>query len=159
MVAQRLFSPPSSGERIGSKEGVTPSSARRNAASLIRGTALQRLLGPRWRISNLSDWRSDEPFGVCVAVGGLPEKDSSLYGGGILLGQTTSACVHPSFRQVFRPHFDLSLMWYMAISSFLSRKPLAFRVKKQGTSLRAAWPHQITQQPRGFGQSRFSLAA
>ena len=52
--------------RIGSKAGLAPASARRSAASPIRGTALQRLLDPRLAAGNLLDWRSSVPFGGVV---------------------------------------------------------------------------------------------
>ena len=52
--------------RIGSKAGVAPASARRSAASPIRGTALQRLLDPRLAAGSLLDWRSSVPFGGVV---------------------------------------------------------------------------------------------
>ena len=52
--------------RIGSKAGVAPASARRSAASPIRGTALQRLLDSRLAAGSLLDWRSSVPFGGVV---------------------------------------------------------------------------------------------
>jgi hypothetical protein len=60
---------------IGSKDGVAPSSARRSAASPIRGTALQRLLATGLACpvaSGIGD--SGVPFGVWFAGGGLPAR-------------------------------------------------------------------------------------
>lgn len=60
-------------ERIGSKAGIAPASAQRSAASLIRGTALQRLLGTGLAILFVPVWRTGVTFrSVCFAVGGLP---------------------------------------------------------------------------------------
>jgi hypothetical protein len=54
---------------IGSKKGITPSSARRSRTSPIRGMRLQRLLGTRLAISCLPDWRSGAAFRpVCFAA-------------------------------------------------------------------------------------------
>lgn len=70
-----IRSPP---ERIGSKAGITPASAQRSAASLIRGTALQRLLGTELAILFLPVWRTGVTFrSVCFAVGGLPAGDTN----------------------------------------------------------------------------------
>ena len=51
---------------IGSKEGVTPSSALRSRTSPIKGMQLQRLLGFRLATWNLSEWRSDVPLRAYV---------------------------------------------------------------------------------------------
>lgn len=54
---------------IGSKGGIAPPSARRNAASPIKGTALQRLLDRGLAILRLPDWRSGVAFRpVCCAA-------------------------------------------------------------------------------------------
>jgi len=50
---------------IGSKEGITPSSALRNAASPTKGTALQRLLDSGVAPQYLLDWRSSVTFWSC----------------------------------------------------------------------------------------------
>lgn len=52
--------------RIGSKEGVTPSSAHRSRTSPIKGMQLQRLLDSRLATWNLPGWRPDMPFRACV---------------------------------------------------------------------------------------------
>ena len=63
MVAQPHLESPN---RIGSKAGVSPASAQRNAASPIKGTALQRLLGTRLAILFLPVGEPARPFGQCV---------------------------------------------------------------------------------------------
>lgn len=62
---------------IGSNGGISPPSARRNAASLIRGTALQHLLETPWRGCSCRTGLSGVTFrSVCFAVGGLPDRSS-----------------------------------------------------------------------------------
>lgn len=51
---------------IGSKEGVTPSSALRSRTSSIRSMRLQRLLDSRLAIWNLPGWRPGVSFRTCV---------------------------------------------------------------------------------------------
>ena len=67
-------------QEIGSKEGFAPSSARRNAASPIKGTALQRLLEAGLAFLLLPVWRSGMTFrSVCFAAGGLPDTRLGLH--------------------------------------------------------------------------------
>lgn len=79
------------GREIGSKNGITPFSAHRNAASPIRGTALQRLLG--FRYGNLKPsgvaLRYEFSLVMCLQLAVCPV----CFLVEMHTGQTTSACV------------------------------------------------------------------
>lgn len=99
LVADWSFLCNRSRRAIGSNRGVSPRSAQRSAASLIRGTALQRLLDRGMAILCLSGWRPDVALRpVCLQLAFCPKHPP---GRADALGRTPWHARTVDFRRLF----------------------------------------------------------
>lgn len=115
MVAQH-------GNLIGSKQGVTPCSARRSRTSPIRGMRLQRLLGTPLAREYLLDWQSSVAFRPCVfAVGSLPT-DPGLDSSARVTRQTARHAPIRTFVRLLPTKVGLSLLGITRYREIRDRK-------------------------------------
>ena len=138
---------------IGSKEGIAPSSALRNAASPIKGTALQRLLDRRLAISRLPVWRTGVTFRSVCFCSWRPARYA-------LSQAVFAACVEcaPGKPPGLRPIRLSPNRCPRAFCPCSCIAPLLIlRRRNLGTSIRVTSSHRITLQRSGFpGNPPFS---